>query len=152
MLHYPNGDLFSTGVTACEIEPLNREQGDNNRIILMVEVDGALTRAVLDTGGIYCILHPAAADDIQFDTSQSLGPYKINIRGFPYKGSLYRSTLRINAEQGDSLEQDVTVFVPEATAEEWGELPTFLGLTGCLERLRFAVDPSQDKFYFGALP
>ena len=33
--------------------------------------------------------------------------------------------------------------------ERWGELPSFLGLMGCLERMRFAVDPLDNTFYFG---
>jgi hypothetical protein len=31
------------------------------------------------------------------------------------------------------------------------DLPNFLGLSGFLERIRFAVDPGSNLFYFGAL-
>jgi hypothetical protein len=30
--------------------------------------------------------------------------------------------------------------------------PSILGLSGCLEALRFAVDPKTNLFYFGPLP
>jgi len=30
-------------------------------------------------------------------------------------------------------------------------LPSFMGLSGCLERIRFAVDSATDTFYFGAI-
>jgi predicted aspartyl protease len=149
MLCYQNGDSFSTGVISCEIAPLNWKQ-DNNRIFLPVEVGGVETRAVVDTGGIYCVVHPAVADNINFDPSESIGNKEITIRGYSYKGSLYRSFMQIKAEQGESLEQEVTVFVPNVNADDWGELPTFLGLTGCLELLRFAVDPSTCRFYFAS--
>jgi hypothetical protein len=150
MLYLPNGDLFSTGVITCDIQPLNQSQSGNNRIILSVEVGGTLIHAVLDTGGIYCILHPAAADQVQFDPSESIGNRAVSIRGVNYQGTLYRAILEIHAREGADLQQEVTVFVPETTAEEWGELPTFLGLTGCLEFLRFAIDPLTQQFYFAS--
>lgn len=49
--------------------------------------------------------------------------------------------------QGESLTLDVTAFLPD---DRWN-LPNMLGLTGCLERIRFAVDPANDLFYFGAI-
>ena len=58
--------------------------------------------------------------------------------------------LRLLADEGDSLTVDATAFIPDVE-EYWGDLPTFIGLTGFLERLRFAVDPSTDTFYFGSL-
>lgn len=148
MLNYPSGTPFSTGMISCEIAPLNSTIEDNVRIILGVAIDGVPAQAVVDTGGVYCILHPAVALNIGFDPSSAIGNKEITIHGLPYKGSLFRSLLEIFAEQGESLEQQVTVFVPDATPEEWGWLPTYLGLTGCLEYLRFAVDPIQNQFYF----
>ena len=150
MLNYANGDPFSTGAITCEIAPLNVGRDTNNRIKLLVKIEDVLTEAVVDTGGIYCILHPAAAADIGFDPLEWIGDDKVKIRGVDCKGSLYRATLRIIADQGESLEQLVTVFVPVITAEEWGELPTFLGLSGCLEFLRFAIDPRTQQFYFAS--
>ena len=74
----------------------------------------------------------------------------MNIRGVKYSGTLYRAVLEIHAREGADLQQDVTVFVPETSAEDWGEMPTFLGLTGCLEFLRFAIDPQSRQFYFAS--
>jgi len=34
-------------------------------------------------------------------------------------------------------------------AEQWGDMLCLLGLYGCLERARFAVDPLTERFYFG---
>lgn len=150
MLYLSNGDLFSTGVITCDIQPLDQSQSDNNRIILSVEVGGTMTNAVLDTGGIYCILHPAAAEQVQFDPSEAIGDRSVRIRGVKYPGTLYKAILEIHAREGADLQQLVTVFVPETTAEEWGEMPSFLGLTGCLEFLRFAVDPLNFQFYFAS--
>ena len=47
---------------------------------------------------------------------------------------------------------DATVFVPDLKPDQaWGDLPSFIGLSGCLERMRFAVDPATEMFYFGPL-
>jgi hypothetical protein len=74
------------------------------------------------------------------------------VRGVWMDGSLHRLNLRFPATQGDSLSVDVTAFVPDPELEQvWDEMPSFIGLNGCLERLRFAVDPATDTFYFGPL-
>ena len=73
------------------------------------------------------------------------------IRGLRISGSLYRLTLSFPAFWGEALDVDATVFVPSAqNAVDWGDLPSFIGLTGCLERMRFAVDPASEMFFFGA--
>ncbi len=41
------------------------------------------------------------------------------------------------------------LFVPEASYEGISEMPSILGWHGCLDRLRFGVDPVTDTFYFG---
>ena len=53
--------------------------------------------------------------------------------------------------EGESLAIDATAFVPALTPrQQWdGELPCVLGLRFCLERMRFAVDPQRELFYFG---
>jgi hypothetical protein len=40
--------------------------------------------------------------------------------------------------------------VPSASEEKWPGLPAVLGLEGCLERIRFALDTSDETLYFGA--
>jgi hypothetical protein len=53
---------------------------------------------------------------------------------------LYRLTLTILPQEGDALVMQATAFVPEQQEEESSsDLPSILGLYGCLERLRFAV-------------
>jgi hypothetical protein len=66
------------------------------------------------------------------------------------RGRLYRLTLTLLADQGEDVMIQTTAFVPEPEeAEHWGDLPCLLGLYGCLERVRFAVDPRAELFYFG---
>lgn len=56
----------------------------------------------------------------------------------------------LEAEKGESLTVDATVFVPKLEDQEWRH-PNFIGLSGFLERIRFAIDPDNNYFYFGAL-
>ena len=82
----------------------------------------------------------------------ALGRLRMLVRGIVMGGHLYRLTLRLLADRGESLSVDATAFVLDAEFEEsWGALPSFIGLSGCLERLRFAVDPATETFFFGPL-
>jgi hypothetical protein len=55
------------------------------------------------------------------------------------------------ATGGESLTFEATAFLPETETQGDWALPSFLGWQGCLERIRFAVDPAEEVFYFGAL-
>ena len=50
------------------------------------------------------------------------------------------------ADEGDSVEVDSTVFVSVN-----GPAGNFIGYTGFLERIRFAIDPQDNAFIFGGL-
>jgi hypothetical protein len=77
-------------------------------------------------------------------------PYRV--RGVEMRGNIYRVNIVFLADEGDDITIDATVFVPdEEWQNSWGEHPGYIGLTGCLERMRFAVDPENDRFYFGPL-
>ncbi|OCR01344.1 hypothetical protein BCD67_12460 [Oscillatoriales cyanobacterium USR001] len=72
------------------------------------------------------------------------------IRGMRLDGSIIRVNMTLPADEGDDLDVDATVFIPDVE-EYWGNFPSFIGQIGFLERMRFAVDPATDTFYFGTL-
>lgn len=73
----------------------------------------------------------------------------LTVRGIKYQGQLYRLPIKFLAAEGESFELEVTAFIPHLEpGQEW-LFPSFLGLQGCLEFLRFAVDPGANVFYFG---
>ncbi len=72
------------------------------------------------------------------------------VRGMRLEGEIIRMGIKLLAVRGENLTVDATAFVPDVE-EYWGDFPAFLGLTGFLERIRFAVDPNTDTFYFGQL-
>ncbi len=72
------------------------------------------------------------------------------IRQMRLDGSITRINMTLIATFGEDLVVPATVFVPDSE-DMWGDFPAFIGLGGFLERIRFAVDPSDDLFYFGSL-
>ena len=61
-------------------------------------------------------------------------------------GYLVRASLDFVAEQGEALLTEGTFFV----SEDWPDNLTFLGYSGLLDSIRFALDPQRNDFYFGS--
>ena len=61
-------------------------------------------------------------------------------------GALYRVPLSFSADEGESLDLEATVFL----SPDWTG-PNFIGYQGLLQRIRFAVDPDANLFYFGQI-
>lgn len=76
---------------------------------------------------------------------------KLLIRGTAYQGRLVTVRVSLQAAVGDSADVDATAFVPELSPGEIWSLPNFIGMEGFLNRIRFAVDPEENAFYFGQL-
>lgn len=150
LLCFEDGNPFAQGGCAYENRPAS-EQENTPRIIVPVQIEGVATRAILDTGGVYLVCNPEIAEFLALDPAQSLGTEMLGIRGMRYAGNLYRLSLGLMATEGEGLQVEVTAFVPQLVMSDVWVLPSFLGLQGCLERLRFAVDPSTDTFYFGSI-
>jgi hypothetical protein len=62
------------------------------------------------------------------------------------RGDLYRIPLVLFADDGQDLGVDATVLL----SPDWTG-PNFLGYQGLLQRIRFAVDPETNLFYFGQI-
>jgi len=151
-LNFLDGQPFATGSVGYSYRPAT-ERETVSRLIVQVEIEGVMTEAIIDTGGVFLICPPKIANRMQLDENDSLGEDIVGVRGSDVRGRLYRMNLKLLAEEGQSLTLEVTALIPRDTREEhWvSELPCFLGLHGCLERLRFAVDPYTETFYFGPI-
>lgn len=150
MLQFRDGRIFAQGACCCSLGPITGS-GPSSRISLRVQVEQIETDAVVDTGGIYLVCSRDIAEFLRPFLSAGVGHDTIRVRGEKVPGVLYPVRLSLLADDGcgESLDLDVTAFVPDSGAPY--DLPTMLGLTGCLERLRFAVDPTDDTFFFGAM-
>ena len=65
----------------------------------------------------------------------------------PAKLASWKKAAGANASVGTF---EATAFVPELEHGETWPLPSYLGGQGCLDRIRFAVDPGDEVVYFGA--
>jgi predicted aspartyl protease len=99
--------------------------------------------AQVDTGSAWSILKPEIAEAINLMNEEGQ-PERLSTRIGSIDGQLKRTNITILADDGDSMELEATVFVPT----EWTG-GNFLGYGGLLERVRFAVDPQENFFYFG---
>ena len=98
----------------------------------------------LDTGAAWSVLSPDAAEEA--GVSIGVGdPTKLHTRFGPLKGHLVRVPLTLIADDGDSLDTDGTFFV----SADWPRRLSFLGYSGLMDSIRFAVDPLANDFYFG---
>ena len=149
VLTYPDGQPFAVG--ANWFTPFLPDQPEILRIVVDVEVEGLPLRAVVDTGAPYLICHPELAAELGARPDSAVDAARLVIRGRRHSGSLHRLAVTLPAAIGESVTVEATVFVPDLHLDEVWDLPNFIGLTGMLERMRFAVDPESDLFYFGPL-
>lgn len=146
LLMFEDGSPFAQGVSryrsATDLQA-------TPRILVNVQIEHIETMAAVDTGGIYLVCDPEIGDLLDLNPADGLETPPLLIRGRKVQGALHRMYLTLLAEQGKSLEVEITAFVPQLEPNEKWSLPTFMGLSGCLERIRFAVDPTTNRFYFG---
>jgi hypothetical protein len=123
----------------------------NARIVLTATIAGnPPIQMIVDTGSAWCILDPELATEwglmsaILYSTTK-----EIIIRGFPVPGSFLRAPIVLQATNGQELEVEATFFIPKLDpGQKWGA-PNFIGLSGFLNYIRFAIDAQENAFYFG---
>lgn len=127
-----------------------RFAGDRLFVAVACTVSGLEHRleAMLDTGAQWCLLPSDLAARLGLDTSADPEQPRLHTRLGRLTGRLERLDLYLLADDGEDLRIDATFFI----TPEWPG-PPVIGWVGCLERLRFALDPSREPgdFYFGAL-
>lgn len=152
MLRFYNGKPFGGGAASYLYQPIS-EREEAPRILLSVAIGTLTLSAFVDTGGVYFLCPPQVARRLHIYPEDGFDFQRLLFRGVSHPGSLHRLPLTLIAHQGQLVTIDVTAFVPHIVPTvEWPDaFPCILGMSGCLERLRFAIDPETDTFYFGAL-
>jgi hypothetical protein len=150
MLFFQDGTPFAIAFSSYAYRPVE-ESDKSPRIFIQVEIEGFQTEAFLDTGSPYVICDPIIAENLSLDLTHGEKIEKFIIRGNTIEGYLHRMNITILAEEGQGLPVDATVFVPNLSSQDWGNFPSIIGLSGFLERIRFAIDPLEDRFYFGRI-
>lgn len=101
--------------------------------------------AQLDTGAAWSVLAPDVARTAQIPY-ESGDPKRISSRFGIKEGFVLRIPFTLVAEDGESFETDGPFFI----SPDWPEGLSFLGYTGLLDSIRFALDPQKNHFYFGS--
>ena len=114
------------------------------RILIRLDMEDALVFAVVDTAAPWCVFRPEVNDHLEPSLTRIPGRVVLDTRLGRFQGSLHRGSLRILAEEGQSLDVEATVFV----TPDWPG-PNFLGYQGFLQRIRFAVVPASNTYFFG---
>lgn len=102
--------------------------------------------AVVDTAAPWCIFSPSVGASLREDFEPVSGDVLLSTRLGIFRGSLYLVPITLPALQGEALDLHATVFV----SPDWPG-GNFLGYQGLLQRIRFAVDPETNLFYFGQI-
>ncbi len=118
------------------------------RIIIPVTVDSVdgPVLSVVDTGAPWCIFEPIVATVLARTFVPLQGQLSLSTRLGLIHGALFRVAITIPADEGKSLDVEATAFV----SPDWPG-PNFIGYQGLLQRIRFAVDPETNLFYFGSI-
>ena len=140
-----DGSVFTTGrAVFSDRDPTGLER--TAKIFVTVEFPGVgQSLAQLDTGSPWSVLEYAVAELLGVIDGDG---EEINLRtnrGI-VTGRLERVQLVLVAEDGPSLKLEATFLV----SQNWTG-KTFLGYSGLLDRIRIALDPSTNSFFFGAI-
>lgn len=100
--------------------------------------------AQLDTGAAWSILDNESTQ-LLGSSLDRLGPMRISTRFGTLHGYLAQAPITFPADDGQPLTVTGTFFV----SEDWPLPSTFLGYSGLLDSIRFALDPQANDFYFG---
>lgn len=118
------------------------------RIYVQV-LPGILPRPVLamvDTAAPWCIFDPAVGGVLRDHVDVLREKVLIDSRLGRYQGVLCQGRLQIIADDGEDLDIEVLMFL----SPDWPG-GNFIGYEGFLDRIRFAVDPHRNRFYFSSL-
>jgi hypothetical protein len=149
MLFFEDRTPFATG--AAGYDDGQPESDLDARIMLEVQINAQPVRAMVDTGAPFVVLDPELAGALDYQSWEFTEEARLWVRGIRYEGSLHRVEVALFAERGESHSLTATIFVPRLRlGDVWGSKPNFIGLS-LLDRIRYAIDPATNTFYFGPL-
>jgi hypothetical protein len=100
--------------------------------------------AQLDTGAAWSVLDPRIASLLGL-LGMDGPPRVMETRFGTITGRLIKVPIRFLADEGTSFDIEGTFFI----SPDWQPGLTFLGYSGLLDAVRFALDPQVNHFYFG---
>jgi hypothetical protein len=101
--------------------------------------------AMVDTAAPWCIFEPDICEQIRERLVVVEEDARLHSRLGHFQGTLGLGRLKVSAVEGESLDLDVLMFL----CLDWPG-GNFIGYQGFLDRIRFAVDPHRNRFYFAS--
>jgi hypothetical protein len=114
-------------------------------VICFIEQFAEPVHALVDTASEWCLLPRSVIDEGTDDQLAGGTAIPYSTRFGTIFGQLSRVTVTFDATEGEPLTLETTCFV----SEEWPG-PMVIGWRGCLERMRFGFDTTEETFYFAA--
>lgn len=143
--------LFESGFCTGAVFYSDHYEADKNqnRIVLMGSIeDDIVINLILDTASPWNVINPEFFEEKEFANCEK---HKLNIRGRSYDGFLIRKNITIRATEGEDVTIESTFFIPRLNEGDSWNYPNFLGLDGFLNRIRCAINPIENTFYFGII-
>ena len=144
MLRFSRG-LFATGRSKF-LDRVAWHHEPTAKIYVEILFDGLVqtVHAQVDTGAAWSILSPDLAGEAGIHAEEGR-PVILSTRFGLQRGHILRIPFSIVADEGESLETEGTFFI----SPDWPPRQVFLGYSGLLDSIRFALDPQVNDFYFG---
>jgi hypothetical protein len=118
------------------------------KIYLQIAVGSptASALAMVDTGATYSVLDADVAEELGAFQDAGVPEVRLSTRHGILPGRLVRRDTWLLADDGPALAIEATFWV----SSDW-TFGCVLGYSGLLDRVRFALDPARNRFYFGPL-
>lgn len=141
---------FTTGVARyfdfdSEASSFNPEPRIWVRVVVGASTDDPVF-AMLDTAAPWCIFRPSVVSHLVRSLEPIPGWTVLSTRSGRVRGNLFRGPVTFIADEGEPFDVDSTIFI----SPDWTG-PNFVGYQGLLQRIRFAIDPETNLFYFGQI-
>ncbi len=115
------------------------------KIFVKISLDGDSTSwAQIDTGAAWSVLDPLIAKRLGYLDLDG-ERIELDTRLGRKTGVLARLQVRFLADEGEHFATEATFFI----SPDWPPGRTFLGYSGLLDGMRFAIDSQVNHFYFG---
>lgn len=130
------------------LDALREVQEPTAKIYVKICLEGRLESSLyaqIDTGAAWSVLDTAVAESFGLLNMEGQWIW-LDTRLGRMKGRLVRLLVTFPADEGIALDTNGTFFV----SPSWPPGRTFLGYSGLLDSMRFALDPQANHFYFGS--
>ena len=143
----PDSRPFTTGSAAYYDSGTPDQVLAEPRIHIRVELGDSDIEflALVDSAAPWCILESRLVEAAQDQLEELPRDVAISTRLGRFEGRLYLGELKLLPDDGEELFVATTFFL----SPEWPG-GNFVGYVGFLDRFRFAVDPPENRFFFGA--